>query len=343
MTEENIDLELQKSMDSVEKFLESEKSNESSPIEIQVESPEEIQEVVEDEPHEEVHREDPTSLDIDDDLQRQILAKKKLSKLTRERHRLAAETQKLKEENQALRNHMEHSSQAAMTHYDNNVQLRIDTAKKEKLKALEIGDMESVVERDQELAAAVAELNSIQSWKTQESIRQYNQQQESQQYQQQQQQQYYEPPETELNQETETWIEANPWFDPNSREHIPEVFEDVNDYVASLDEHLARTGKEHQRFTKAYFNKIDAYVNETYGRQAPLATAPIKMKSSNQYVEPVRNTRSIATPAQKQKVTLSPEEIDMARRSGVSDQEFIKHKLIDMEKQKMRGTSNGYR
>lgn len=342
MNEENADLEMQKSIDSVDKFLESEKANESSPIEVEIESPEDIQE---DEPPAEAHQEELKSLDIDDDLQKQILAKKKLSKLTRERHRLAAETQKLKEENQALRNHMEHSSQAAMTHYDNNVQLRIDTAKKEKLKALEIGDMESVVERDQELAAAVAELNTIQSWKTQESIRQYNQQQESQQYQQQQQQQqqYYEPPEVELNQETETWIEANPWFDPNSREHIPEVFEDVNDYVASLDEHLARTGKEHQRFTKAYFNKIDAYVNETYGRQAPIAAAPIKMKSSNQYVEPVRNTRSVATPPQKQKVTLSPEEIDMARRSGVSEQEFIKYKLIDIEKQKMRGTSNGYR
>lgn len=340
MNEEHIDLELQKSVDGVEKFLESEKSSEPSST---VDHPliEEIPEIEEDDSPEdiqEIHQEGSKSLDVDEELQKQILAKKKLSKLTRERHRLAAEAQKLKEENQLLRQHMNHSSQAAMTHYDNNVQLRIDTAKKEKLKALEIGDMEAVVERDQELAEAVAELKNIQSWKTQESIRQYNQQQEAQ-----QQQQYHEQPHVELNEETENWIEANPWFDPNSREHIPEVFEDVNDYIASLDEHLARTGKDHQRFTKAYFNKIDAYVNDTYGKQAPIAPAPIKMKSSNQYVEPVRNKSSVAAPPRREVITLDPEEKRMAKNLGVSEEAYIMHKKNDLEKQKMRGMSNGYR
>lgn len=340
MNEEHIDLELQKSVDGVEKFLESEKSNEPSST---VDHPliEEIPEIEEDEPSEgaqEIHEEGSKSLDVDEELQKQILAKKKLSKLTRERHRLAAEAQKLKEENQLLRQHMNHSSQAAMTHYDNNVQLRIDTAKKEKLKALEIGDMEAVVEKDQELAEAVAELKNIQSWKTQESIRQYTQQQEAQ-----QQQQHHEQSQVELNEETENWIEANPWFDPNSREHIPEVFEDVNDYIASLDEHLARTGKDHQRFTKAYFNKIDAYVNDTYGKQAPIAPAPIRMKSSNQYVEPVRNKSSVAAPPRKEIITLDSEEKRMARNLGVSEEAYIMYKKNDLEKQKMRGTSNGYR
>jgi hypothetical protein len=336
MIDENV--ELQKSMDKVEEFLESEKLNEGPSL--AEETPiEDIQEIEGDEPLQEVHHEESKSLDIDDELQRQILAKKKLSKLTRERHRLAAETQKLKEENQLLRQHMDHSSQAAMTHYDNNVQLRIDTAKKEKLKALEIGDMESVVERDQELAEAVAELKNIQSWKTQESIRQYNQQQETQQYQQQ----YYEPPPVEINEETETWIEANPWFDPNSREHIPEVFEDVNDYIASLDEHLARTGKDHQRFTKAYFNKIDAYVNDTYGKQASITPAPMKMKSSNQYVEPVRNKSSVAAPPRKETITLDAEEKRMAKNLGVSEESYILFKKSDLEKQKTRGITNGFR
>lgn len=327
----NVDQQMQEALDNVSNFLEQENNNEIAP-ETSLERDEEPQ----DSPSDETEGETTDQLEIDPEVQERIIAKKKLSKLKRERHRLAVETQKLKEENEALRNYMEHSNQAAMSHYDKNVNMRIETAKKEKLKALETGDMEAVVEADQQLAEAIADLKSIQNWKTQEALRYQAQQQ------QQRQQEYYDEPEVEVNAETEQWIADNPWFNPNSRSFDQDMYEDVNDYIASLDEHLARTGKQDQQFTRQYFNKINAYVKDSYG-VSQRRPQPIVMQKPNQYVEPVRNKSSVASPPRKETIRLNEEEKRMAANLGVSEEAYIMHKKNDMEKQKTIGAYSGYR
>lgn len=328
----NVDQQMQEALDNVSNYLDQEQKNEIAP-----ESSSDQEEELQDSPSDENEGETTDHLTIDPDEQERILAKRKLSKLKRERHRLAVEAQKLKEENEALRSYMEHSNQAAMSHYDKNVNMRIENAKKEKLKALEIGDMEAVVEADQQLAEAIADLKSIQSWKTQEALRNQSQQQ-----QQRQSQDYYEEPEVEVNAETEQWIAANPWFNPNSASFDADMFEDVNDYIASLDEHLARTGKQNQQFSRAYFNKINAYVKDAYGisQKRP---QPMVMQKASQYVEPVRNRSSVANTPRKETIRLSEDEKRMAANLGVSEEAYLIHKKQDMEKQKARGVTSGYR
>ena len=336
MIEEENDFGLNKSLEDVDKYIQSEKDSLNTEDAAQ-EPSDQRHHSFDEEPPEEALPEESREIEIDSDIQRDIFTKKQLSKLKRERYRLSAEAQKLKEENEALRQYMEHSSQAAMTHYDNNVQLRIDTAKKEYLKALEVGDMEAAVEYSELLSKAAAEQTNNQSWKAQEQIRRYNQQH------QQQEQEYYDEPDIELNAVTEEWIAQNPWFDPNNPKHIPEIFEDVNDYISSLDDYLVRTGKLDQRFTKQYFNKINSYVNETHGIKPSQYKAPIQMKTANRYVEPVRNTNVVSSTPKKQKITLSPEDRAFVRNLGVSEEVFSSEVKKDIEKQKNKGAMYGYR
>lgn len=329
--ETNVDQQVQEALNNVSNYLDQEKNNEIAP-----ESSLERDEEPQDSPSDETEGETADQLEIDPEVQERIIEKKKLSKLKRERHRLAVEAQKLKEENEVLRNYMEHSNQAAMSHYDKNVNMRIETAKKEKLKALETGDMEAVVEADQQLAEGIADLKSIQNWKTQEALRYQAQQQ------QQRQHEYFDEPEVEVNAETEQWIADNSWFNPNSRSFDPDMYEDVNDYIASLDEHLARTGKQHQQFTRQYFNKINAYVKDSYG-VSQRRSQPIVMQKPNQYVEPVRNRSTVANPPRKERIELSPDEKRMAANLGVSEEAYSMFKKQDIEKQKTKGVMNGYR
>jgi hypothetical protein len=258
-----------------------------------------------------------------------IALKRKLSKLQREKNRLYAETRKLREEKDQYANYMEHSNKAAMTHYDEAIQLRLDKAKQAKKIAYEMSDPDGIVEADIELARVAAQIESLNSWKAQEAARQ---QQYSHHYQQESRGR--EEPEVEFNEESQSWIAQNPWFDANRREYDPEKAEAALAYARSLDLSLARKGQEHLALTRDYFNKIDRYMRESFDDFEE--TRPMRMKQPAAPVAPVQRTGNSVKPP-KEKFILTEDEKFMARNMGVSEEEWMRQKIIDQKLQKERG------
>jgi hypothetical protein len=269
-------------------------------------------------------QEQDRSMPAQDDL---IAQKKKFSKIQRERHRLLAENKRLKEEYETIKSYVNHSNNASMVHYEDSVKLQMDKAKEAKKRAFELNDVDGIVDADAELAQVAAKLENLNSWKAQETARQYQQSQQPQ-APQQQYQDYDSYGAEDDNEDVRTWLNQNKWFDENASEYDPDKADAVRAYADSLDFDLRRRGKEEVILTPEYFKKIDQYANY------------ISDQSRSPYRSPSIATVKRGTPvgqSSSKKVKLSLDEQDMARRLGVKEEDYVKFKEQDMRIQQIKG------
>ena len=111
--------------------------------------------------------------DVDPDLEKKWREqKKRLSKMQREKHRIAAEADQLRIENENLKKFNQTSNQVGQAHYENSLKLKLEQAKENKRKARELNDIDSEIIADEELASAVTDIRAIDSWKAQQMIQQ---------------------------------------------------------------------------------------------------------------------------------------------------------------------------
>lgn len=275
--------------------------------------------------------------DVDDDLEIKWQAqKKRLAKIQREKHRIAAEAQKLREENDHLRSFNQTSNQVSQTHYENSLKLKLDQAKEAKKKALELNDIDGVIEADSELYSTVADIKALDNWKAQEMIRQY----EAEHYRApaQQQRSNYEESAVEINAEAERWIRSNPWFDPNSPYYDPDKAEEVQTYAEALDASLEKRGRQNEYFSKGYFDKINNFVR---GINEERNVMREERQSNVAHVAPVKRGPAPGSP-QSQRVKLSDVEKLMARNAGVTEEQWIKEKIRDQKVQREKREYSPY-
>lgn len=255
-----------------------------------------------------------------------IAQKKKFSKIQRERHRLLAENRRLKEEYETIRTYVDHSNNASMIHYEDSVKLQLDKAKEAKKRALELSDIDGVVDADAELAAVSAKLENLNSWKAQESVRQYQQSRQPQPTHPQYSTEEYYPEED--SEDVKNWLSKNSWFDENSPHYNEEKADAVRAYADSLDFDLRRKGKEHMILTPQYFNKIDQYAAYVSDDQKSSYRSP--------NIASVKRSAPVNSPTVK-KVKLTPDEQDLARRLGIAEENYVKFKEQDIRRQKDLG------
>jgi len=280
-------------------------------------------------PEPEEREEETQELGRPDIAQEDLIAqKKKFSKIQRERHRLLAENKRLKEEYETIKTYVSHSNNASMVHYEDSVKLQLDKAKEAKRRAMEMNDIDGVVDADSELAQVAAKLENLNSWKAQETARQYHQANQPQQQPQQQHQEYDDYGSVDDNEDVRNWLNHNQWFDENSSEYDPDKADAVRAYADSLDFDLRRRGKEDAILTPDYFKKIDQYANYVADQNKSPYRSP--------NVATVKRAATVGQPATK-KITLSTDEQDLARRIGVSEEAYVKFKEQDMKIQQIKG------
>jgi|ERR1700692_52655 len=259
-----------------------------------------------------------------------VAQKKKFSKIQRERHRLLAENKKLKEEYDLIRSYVDHSNNASMIHYEDSVKLQLDKAKESKKRAIELNDVDGIVDADAELAQVVAKLENLNHWKAQDAAARYQQSQQPP--QQQPSEQNYSPDydldEDDVKEKVEKWVSQNPWFDEKSIDYDEEKAHAVRAYADSLDFDLRRKGKDHLILTPSYFNKIDQYASYISDQ------APPSYRSPN--IATVRRSAPANAPITK-KIKLTPDDQDLARRLGISEENYVKFKEQDIRRQKEMG------
>jgi hypothetical protein len=271
--------------------------------------------------------EQDTSKDLDKKWREQ---KKKLSKIQREKHRIAAEAEQLRIENENLKKFNHTSNQASQTHYENSLKLKLEQAKENKRKARELNDIETEIIADEDLASVVADIRSMENWKAQQMIQQYEIEQN--QKQNAERQSHYDDSHYETNDQADRWIKQNSWFNEKSPHYDPDKAEDVLTYITTLDANLAKQGRDDEYFTKTYFDRINSYAKH-YDQQR-YDTRQQRMSAIPE-VAPVRRT-SMSKQTQFDKMNLTDDEKFMARNSGVSEDDWKKAKIEDIKKQTER-------
>jgi hypothetical protein len=264
--------------------------------------------------------------------------KKRLSKIQREKHRIAAEAQQLREENENLKRLTQTSHQVSQSHYENSLKLRLDQAKEAKRKALELNDYDGILEADNNLFSTLADIKELENWKAQESVRQQlsNENVNSQVTQQSVSQQDFEEP--IVNEVAERWLQKNAWFDPNSSHYDPDKAEEVHLYAQAFDASLARQGRENEYFSKEYFNRIDNFAHD-YDRQRNQSSE--ERRSGLMSASPVKRS-SNTNNGSNNRIVLTEDDKYIARQLGIKEQDYLKHKLEQMNIEKQR-YSNNYR
>ncbi len=277
----------------------------------------------------------------------QVDGKSRISELKREKYHAEyiakvkqAEADQLRAEVERLRSLSEQNSQAAMTHFDDSVKLRSETAQQRLVKAIEEGDVLEQAKATAELTRAATEQHSIDSWKANQKYLESQKGRDD----------YHEPsrevtpdyrPEPEVSAETRGWLEENSWFNPNSTDFNPDLAAEVQNYDKVLASKYARTGQHSKIGSKEYFNEIDRYVKtEIFGEQEAPQQRTLNMKQTRVGAAPVNNggTQSRNQPT---KVRLpsdfTPSDLQTFIKSlGVDEKDYIKSLEEDTKIQNSR-------
>lgn len=262
-----------------------------------------------------------------------VPAKTRINQIQREKyqaldeaHRLREETQRLAEENERLRQLAEYSTDAAEKHYEDGIKLRLKEAKQQKVQAIESGDIQAQVDADERMASATSELHAHNSWKATQTVKK-EQQKRAMEYAPQQPQ--------GPSPYAQRWVEDNAnWFHPDSENYHPELAAEAESFADRLDAHLYRTGQQHLiQNSPEYFNEINTHMRNVYKqRYMQSEQRGLNMKQSRNVVGTVRGGmgNSGAMQRQTQKVSLTADEKDIAKKMDVTEQAYLQAKINDM-------------
>jgi hypothetical protein len=131
------------------------------------------------------------------------------------------------------------------------------------------------------------------------------------------------------------WLDDHPELSPNSRSYNPEIAEKVAGFINSLDKKLARNGQHNAYFSPGYFNTIEQYM-------ADIKNQGTKNRNpeSASYIGGVRSHHSSSVNGKNSipsRMILTADEKRMAANAGISEKEWLKFKLEDMQQQARRG------
>ena len=241
--------------------------------------------------------------------------KKRINKLTyqvREAERQNEETtnwaQRVHQENSELQRKLRSSDSAMFSEYDNRVKSDLEVAKEQYKKAHESGDVDEVLKANEQLSRLAVESESLRRVANQKKAADAAQQRAQQQQQQQPQQQQVPEQPVEPDPKAQEWAAKNEWFGEDKartfasfgihQDLVEEGFNGQSDeYYEELDKRLYKTFPQH-------FNTSD--------------DRPVQTVAS-----PTRQTRG--KNARNKVVRLNQRQVDIARKLGVSLEDYAKH------------------
>lgn len=272
----------------------------------------------------------------------------RIQQIQREKYQAIHESNRLQQENEYLRrmaldlnNKATESGNAAMIHYDNSANLKLEHAKSRKIQAHEEGNVQAEIDADVDIASATAEIQHINHWKAQQAMENRNRQQqyEQQQYDQQYAQQTPQQPDQQVSVD---WLERNAWFNPHSHDFSPELAHAAREYSEKVENFLYRNGRPDLIMSEQYYDEIDSYIQQLHSQRGQgMGKKQLNMRPVRGGSTPVRNTSSNASRS-SEKHQLSREEREIARVMGIKDKDYLASKLSDKRDMPHRWRNGGY-
>jgi len=220
----------------------------------------------------------------------------------RAREELERLSQQLIEENKKLKGNVNKNQTALLEQAKKNAAIETESAKRAYKEAYESGDSEAVLEAQEKLTTAKLKADRLANFKLpalQEEETPVALQPEP-------------APAVQVDERAAAWQQANPWFGPD---------DEMTSLALGLHSKLVKQGVSPQ--SDEYYETIDARMRQVFPEQFEDA----EPKRKTQVVAPA--TRSTAP----KKVTLTKTQVQLAKRLGLTPQQYAKQVALDMRKQ----------
>lgn len=197
----------------------------------------------------------------------------------------------------------QHANTANFVNYEARIKTGLDQAKAKLAKAHAEGDPQAIADATAEVGRFSAEFGQIEQFKA-------NRPQAPARPTAPVRQPVAEPPPAAPSPQVEAWVKANPWFDQDSDDYDPEMAEEARAYATIIEQQNPNNVG-----TKDYFAKIDRYMRAARPDHPHFKTPDRRPVSSVAGVSRMGNG-ALGAPPPSTRVTLTPDEQDMARRMG---------------------------
>ncbi len=242
----------------------------------------------------------------------------------REKYKALAERDRLVSELEELRSQRDKALEVGNYHYGQNAYADLEKAELMHDKAIEEGDAKGLREANKAIIRATNAIDEIESWN-------YNNQQTTKAPEQNNQQANIANVQREIAQD---WLESNDEINPSSVNYNPQVAQKVGAFINQLDRSIAESGKSEYYFSEPYFEAIDEHLSKLKKQSQKSNTPPASINNVSGVKKSYQSGSSTAK--SKQTIVLTADEKRMASNAGITEEEWLKYKIDDLNKQKKR-------
>jgi hypothetical protein len=292
--------------------------------------PEEEQEEEKEEPQEQEaeEEEEPESKKAPKKLDKIWKIKRSRYKALAEKKAVEEEKKAVEEENARLKEMLAESLNSGTYHYGKNVYSELEKAKESKRRAIEEGDIDASIEADINLNRAINNINELEKWTASE-----RQPQREPQRQQEHQKSADDYDEIEREKAAD-WLDDHPELQPNSRQYNLGLATEVSQFIHHLDNGIEARGQRDLLYSEEYFDTIDRYIHDVNNRDR--TEKKRKSLGSVGHVGSVRNSYGNANGKSSKTIqmTLTADEKKICAAGGISEKDWLKYKLEELQKGK---------
>lgn len=257
----------------------------------------------------------------------------KLWKIKKEKYKYLAQKEALARENAQLKELLDKSLNSGTHYYAKNVYNDLETAKYQKIQAIENGDVNGLIDADIAVNKALNAINEIEKL---ESAGRYN---NSQAQPNRKDDSYSDYSSEEIQRElVADWLDDHVYLQPDSPNYDAELATKVSKFVNYLDNQLAKTGAMQHYLSDDYFEEVNRYIESI--KSAPAASSqPVKNLQKPHNPPPLVGGVRNAYPSLSSKrsptnqVTLTAEEKVMCANAGISEEKWLEYKIKELTQQ----------
>lgn len=273
-------------------------------------------------------------------------AEKKADQMWREKKRrfkAQAALDSERKENERLKVLLKDAIDAAAYNHAQNIDINLNKAFADKKAALDEDNQEKFLRADYDLHQAQIAKHEFEKWKREEEYRilQNNNNVNNN---------SAEDPADEYEQEVNKkivsrWLVKHPYLHVDSKNYDEELAERVTLFTHKLNKKLEESDNLDQYLSKDYFNAVDKYISNNKSRPAKSPLSVVSNNNSTNNRTPIGAVRNSVQNSSSNnrtntiKITLTPDEIAMGRRAGLTEKELIldKQELMLNKQKQARG------
>lgn len=232
-------------------------------------------------------------------------------------------------ENAELKKMLGQSLETSQYHYSKSIEAELERAKELQGKALDEGNRDAYLAANEAYNKALIAKHEADRWNAQQANNN-NLQEPQAEEQQEQKSSDISPLKQAMAQE---WLDAYPELNPASNNYDKNLATKVGTFINNLDANISQSGQREYYFSPEYFDTLDNYVERAKASKVSNALLSANNVAGVKKSYQSNQNNQLANNNAKQ-VVLTAEEKIMAANAGVSEKDWLKFKIEELNKGK---------